>query len=60
MGTVVAMKDATLHAHQQGSGQGKEVVSVDHPRISVGPDMRQVEDLKCEFSRVNRDGRGDG
>ena len=41
-------------------GQGKDVARVDYARISVGPDMRQVEDLKCELTSVDWEGIGDG
>ena len=49
-----------LDVHVDGSGQGKEVVSVDYARASGGPDMRQVNDLKCDLTCVNWEHTSDG
>ena len=50
-----------LDVHVDGSGQGKEVVRIQNGGISVGQDMHQVEDLKCELTSVSGwEGVGDG
>ena len=49
-----------LDVHVDGSGQSKEVVRVYSARSSVGPDMRQGEDLECKVTGVSWEGIGDG
>ena len=48
-----------LDVHVDVSGQGKEVVRANSLGISVGPDMRQVEDLKRELASVSWEGISD-
>ena len=49
-----------LDVHADGSSQSSEVVRVDCARTLVGPDIRQVEDLKCEYAGVRWEGTSDG
>ena len=42
-----------LDVHVDGSGQENDVVEVDDARTSVGPDMRQVEDLESRIWSAN-------
>ena len=49
-----------LDVHVDGSSLGNDVVRVNSARISIGPDMRRVEDLKCKFTGVSWRGIGDG
>ena len=49
-----------LDVHVDGSSQGKEVVRAKSVRFSVGPDMRQAEELEREFTGVSGEGIGDG
>ena len=39
-----------LDVHVDGCGHGKEVVVLDGAIRFVGPDLRQVDDLKCKFT----------
>ena len=49
-----------LDAHVDGSSQGDEVVRANNIKFSVGPDMRQVEDLECKFTGLSWESKGDG
>ena len=48
-----------LDVHVEGCGQGKEVVKINYAGTSVGPDMRQVEDLERKSTGVTWEGTGD-
>ena len=39
-----------LDVNVDGCGHGKEVVVLDGASRFVGPDLRQVDDLKCKFT----------
>ena len=42
-----------------GSSHGKEVVVLDGAKHFGGPALRQVDDLKCEFTGLGRECVGD-
>ena len=47
-----------LDVDVDGCGQGKEVI-LDYASRSVGPDLRQVDDLECKFTGLGLECVGD-
>ena len=48
-----------LDVHADDGGQRKEVVRANSVGIPIGPDMRQVKDLKRELASVSSEGISD-
>ena len=55
-----ASSSESTFAEEDGSGQSNEDVRLDCDRICVGPNMGQVQELKCKFTGVSWEGISDG